>query len=97
MDVVGLIRKQGATLDSCDVKVSGEISSTPPIVYTSIHVVYDLHGIPDHRDLALNVVQRSQQELCGVSAMLQKIVPVTWEVVYNGQVVLRSEEVVVKS
>ncbi|MBK6831860.1 MAG: OsmC family protein [Flavobacteriales bacterium] len=97
MDVVGLLRKQGAMLDSCDVKVVGEISSTPPIVYTSIHVVYDLHGMPDHPDLALGVVQRSQQELCGVSAMLQKIVPVTWEVVYNGQVALRSDEVSAKA
>lgn len=93
MDVVGLLRKQGAALEKCDVKVSGEINSTPPIVYTRIHVLYDLHGTPDHRDLALNVVKCSQQELCGVSAMLQRIVPVTWEVVYNGQMALRSGEV----
>lgn len=97
MDVVGLLRKQGVTLDRCDVKVAGEISSTPPIVYTSIHVIYDLHGTPGARDPAVYLVKRSQQELCGVSAMLKKIVPVTWEIIYNDQVVLRSEEVVAKA
>lgn len=97
MDVVGLLRKQGTTLDGCDVKVSGEINSTPPIVYTSIHVVYDLHGMPADRDLAMSVVQRSQQELCGVSTMLKKIVPVSWEILFNDQVVLRSEEIAAKA
>lgn len=91
MDVIALMRKQGAALEGCDVKVSGEINSTPPIVYTRIHVIYDLHGPSDHRDLALSVVRRSQEELCGVSTMLKKIVPVTWEVIYNDTVVLRSE------
>lgn len=92
MDVVGLLRKQGATLEGCAVKVSGEINNTPPIVYRSIHVVYDLHGSPKDHDLAVSVVRRSQQELCGVSTMLKKIVPVTWEMIYNDQVALRSEE-----
>ena len=97
MDVVALMRKQGAALDSCDVKVSGEINSSPPIVYTSIHVIYDLHGSTAHRDVAINVVKRSQHELCGVASMLRRIVPLTWEIIYNDQVVLRSEEVPVEA
>ncbi len=97
MDVIGLLRKQGAALDRCDVRVSGEINSTPPIVYTSIHVTFDLHGPIAHRDAAISVARRSQQELCGVASMLKRIVPVTWEIIYNDQVVLRSEEIVAKA
>ena len=93
MDIVGLLRKQGTTLDRCDVKVTGEINSAPPIVYTSIHVTYDLRGKPGDRELALSTVQRSQNELCGVSSMLKRIMPVTWEVAYNGELVLRSDAV----
>ncbi|HRH38175.1 MAG TPA: OsmC family protein, partial [Flavobacteriales bacterium] len=66
MDVIALLRKQGTTLDGCDVKVTGEINSAPPIVYTSIHVVYDLHGTPADQGRALDAVRRSQDELCGV-------------------------------
>lgn len=90
MDVVGLLRKQGVVLERCDVKVTGEISTTAPIVYTSVHVDYDLRGSLADRERALDVVQRSQTELCGVSAMLKRIMPVSWEVAYNGEVVLRS-------
>ena len=85
MDVVALLRKAGRSLDRCDVRVIGELTKTPPITYTSIHVVYDLHGKAQDQIEALTVVQRSQNELCGVSALLRKAVPLTWEVRYNDQ------------
>lgn len=86
MDIVGLMRKTNTSLDQCDLRVSGEISKAPPIVYTSIHVIYDLKGQPEQRDLALGTVRRSQKELCGVSSMLKKITPVIWEVRFNNEI-----------
>ncbi len=32
---------------------------------------------------ALDAVMLSQEKICGVSSMLKKIIPVTWEVIYN--------------
>ena len=84
MDVVSLLRKAGKPLDRFEVRVSGEISKTPPILYTGIHVIYEMHGDVAHEEEALRVVDRSQNELCGVSSMLKKAMPVTWEVTYNG-------------
>jgi putative redox protein len=49
-----------------------------------VHVIYQMHGETVHEEEALHVVDRSQNELCGVSAMLKKAMPVTWEVTYNG-------------
>ncbi len=83
MDVVALLRKAGKQLERFEVKVSGEISKTPPILYTRVHVLYDMHGDPADQEDALAVVQRSQNEICGVSAMMKKAMPVTWEVQYN--------------
>jgi putative redox protein len=33
----------------------------------------------------LNAVNDSQEKYCGVSNMLKKIMPVTWDVFYNGE------------
>ncbi|TXI76415.1 MAG: OsmC family peroxiredoxin [Flavobacteriales bacterium] len=87
MDVIALLRKEGIALGSFGVDVTGEISKTKPIVYTSAHLLYDAQGDPAHREATLAVVQRSQHELCGVSAMMKKAMPVTWTVRYNGEVV----------
>ncbi len=84
MDVVALLRKAGKPLDRFEVRVSGEISKTPPIIYTSVHVINEMHGDLSHEEEALRVVDRSQNQLCGVSTMLKKAMPVTWEVTYNG-------------
>ena len=84
MDVVALLRKQGRELNDFTVKVSGEISKLPPITYTSVHLVYELKGKEEDKDAAFEIIQLSQEKICGVSNMLKKIMPVTWEVNYNG-------------
>ena len=84
MDVVALLRKAGKPLERFEVRVSGEISKTHPIIYTGVHLIYEMHGDASHEEEALRVVDRSQNELCGVSYMLKQAMPVTWEVTYNG-------------
>ncbi|MBS1545831.1 MAG: OsmC family protein [Bacteroidetes bacterium] len=93
MDVVALLRKQGIELEHFDLGVSGEITKTPPIAYTRIHVIYRLRGDEAHLEPALAVVQKSQNEICGVSYMLKKAMPVTWEVVYNGKEIFNNAAV----
>jgi putative redox protein len=83
MDVVALLRKEGRTLDDFSLSVSGEISKQPPIAYVAVHLVYDMKGKEEDREAALRIVQLSQEKICGVSNMLKKILPLTWEVRYN--------------
>jgi putative redox protein len=85
MDVVVLLRKQGKELRDLSIAVSGEISKFPPIEYTRVHVVYDMKGKIEDEQAALDAVMYSQDKVCGVSHMLKKIIPVTWQVFYNGQ------------
>lgn len=90
MDVVALLRKANKPLERFDIRVTGEISKTVPIQYTTIHVIYEMHGEPANEADSLAMVQRSQNELCGVSAMLKRALPVTWEVHYNGKEVFNN-------
>jgi putative redox protein len=90
MDVVALLRRQGKELKSLNLKVSGEVSKQPPIEYVSAHVVYEMEGdITDGQD-ATEAVMYSQEKICGVSHMLKKIMPVTWQIVYNGRTVFNN-------
>lgn len=84
MDVVSILRKEGIELNDFNIVVTGEISKPHPIVYTSIHLVYEFKGDEAYKEVALKAVTDSQEKYCGVSNMLKRIIPVTWDVTYNG-------------
>jgi putative redox protein len=85
MDVAAILRKRGKPLRSFLLKAEGELTRGMPVEYASIHLVYEMEGEPDGRTDALEAVDLSQTKYCGVSHMLKKIMPVTWEVRYNGE------------
>ena len=84
MDVVAILRKSEQKIDDFDMKVIGEISKLPPIEYIAIHLVYNFKGPENSKQAALQAVNDSQEKYCGVSSMLKKVLPVSWEVNYNG-------------
>ncbi len=92
MDIAAILRKANKNPDDFDMKVIGEISKTAPIQYISIHVIYDFKGREENNDAALNAVNDSQEKYCGVSSMLKKALPVTWEVNYNGRQIFSNKE-----
>ena len=85
MDVVALLRKDGKVLSQLDIQASGELTKTAPYMYESIHLTYKMEGEESIKEAAIAVAQRSQNDICGVSAMLKKALPVTWEIWYNGK------------
>lgn len=85
MDVIALLRKQGKQLKDFNLKVSGEISKLPPIEYTSANIVYDINGNEEDQQAIISAITTSQEQVCGVSHMLKKIIPVTWQIVFNGK------------
>ena len=84
MDIVAILRKAQKEVQDLTIKVTGELSRNQPIQYVSMHVNYDFKGDNSCKDAALDAVNLSQEKYCGVSQMLKKALPVTWEVNYNG-------------
>jgi putative redox protein len=84
MDIAAILRKAEKNPYEFDMKVIGEISKRAPIEYIAIHLIYDFKGLEENKEAALNAVTDSQEKYCGVSSMLKKALPVTWEVNYNG-------------
>ncbi len=91
MDIAAILRKADKNPDNFDMKVIGEISKKVSIEYTAIHVIYDFTGSDENRDAALGAVTDSQEKYCGVSNMLKKALPVTWEVNYNGKQIFNNK------
>jgi putative redox protein len=93
MDIAAILRKADKKVDDFDMKVIGEISKRTPIEYIAIHVIYEFKGNPENKEVALNAVTDSQEKYCGVSSMLKKTLPVTWEVKYNGELIFNNKKV----
>jgi len=85
MDIVAILRNAGKEVRDLNIKVTGELSKQKPIEYLAMHIVYDFKGHESCKEAALDAVMVSQEKYCGVSHMLRKALPVTWEVNYNGK------------
>ena len=92
MDVVAIMRKSGKEATEFNMKVEGEISKQAPIEYTAIHLIYDFNGDESNKEEALRAVTLSQEKYCGVSNMLKKVLPLTWEVNYNHVQIFNNKE-----
>lgn len=92
MDIAAILRKADKNPDDFDMKVIGEISKRPPIEYIAVHVIYQFKGSESFKEAALNAVTDSQEKFCGVSSMLKKALPVTWEVHYNSELVFSNKK-----
>jgi len=85
MDVIALLRKKGKQVSDFRLRVEGEISKQQPIEYTEVHLTYELNGDKNLQEDVLSAITDSQERICGVSNMLKKILPLTWEILYNGK------------
>ena len=83
MDIVALLRKSSQGVDDFSMTVTGELSKHPPIEYISMHIVYNFKGKESVKNSVLDAVTDSQEKYCGVSNMLKKALPVTWEINFN--------------
>ncbi|MEO8763471.1 MAG: OsmC family protein [Ginsengibacter sp.] len=92
MDIAAILRKADKNPHCFDMKVIGDISKRQPIEYIAIHIIYDFKGADENKEAALNAVMDSQEKYCGVSSMLKKALPVTWEVNYNATTIFNNKE-----
>lgn len=91
MDIVALLRKGGHQVQDLNMTVTGELSKQAPVQYVSIHILYDFKGDEAAQDAAYQAVTGSQEKYCGVSSMLKKAIPVTWEIRYNGREIFNNK------
>ncbi len=86
VDVKMILDKMKVELSHMQISVEADSSDTHPKVYTRIHLIYTFFG----KDLPLDKLERavklSKDRYCGVSAMLNKAAPITYEIVVKKEV-----------
>lgn len=84
MDVASLLPKLRVPFTSLQVRVTGELTSDHPKVYSTMHVVYEIGTTEEFRSQVEKAVDMSTTKYCGVSAMLGKASTITHEIVLLG-------------
>ncbi|MFN6091471.1 MAG: OsmC family protein [Bacteroidota bacterium] len=92
MDVIAILKRSSHQVQDFNMRVTGEISKQAPIEYIAIHIVYEFKGNETSMQAALDAVMASQEKYCGISHMLKKIIPVTWDVTYNGHLIFTNKK-----
>ena len=87
MDVAAIVNRSSSPFTAFSVSVDGDLTDRPPITYTAIRVQYTMEGSAEGRDRAISAVRKSIEQLCGVAFLLKKVVPLSWTLTYNGEVV----------
>ncbi len=70
-DVVIILGKKRQKLEALEVIVSGERATEPPMVWTTIDIVYKLRGMLDEKAVR-DAIELSESKYCSVAAMLRK-------------------------
>ncbi|WP_334137371.1 OsmC family protein [Muricomes intestini] len=81
IDVASMIKKMKIDLEDLNIEVEADSSEEHPKVYTRIHLTYRFKGKNLPKEKLERAVTLSQEKYCGVSAMLQKAAPVTYDIV----------------
>jgi putative redox protein len=80
IDVVSILKKMRVDLVSFNIKIEAGLTDEIPTHYEKIHIVYEFSGKNLPYEKLKRAVSLSQEEYCGVSFMLRKIMPITYEI-----------------
>ena len=79
MDVASLMQKMRISFEAFSVNAVAPLTEEHPKVFKSVHLRYKVIGTDIKREKVEKAINLSQTTYCGVSIMLKKHCPVTWE------------------
>jgi putative redox protein len=82
-DVASILTKKREPFSSLEVSARAERAENPPLVYTSIKLLYKVGGKVSRKAME-DAVRLSKEKYCSVSAMLESTAKITTEIEYLG-------------
>lgn len=83
MDVVSILKKMQVSYDSFEILIESEMTEDHPKTYSKIHMIYVFKGDDLPAAKIEKAVKLSQERYCGVSALLDKALELTYEIKLN--------------
>jgi len=81
MDVVPILRKMRAPLESLTIHITANQRAEHPRVFTNVHVRFIATGSGLRPEQVKKAVKLSEEKYCSISAMLSKTATLSFEVV----------------
>ena len=81
MDVVAILKKKKVDYDSFEIEVQAGETSTHPMVFKKIKLIYRFRAAPETRPDIERAIELSTTTFCGVSAMLEKTAEIETELI----------------
>jgi len=83
MDVVSILNKMKQEISWFNIKVEGDLGEEHPKTFENIRLTYQFKAADNLDDAKVRkAVTLSQDRYCGVSAMLNKVSNLSWEIEY---------------
>jgi putative redox protein len=82
VDVVNILKKKRESLTGLRVTATATQAPAPPRVFTHIKLTYAVRGQLNHKAVE-DAVSLSKNKYCSVSLMLEKAMPIEYEIVYS--------------
>ncbi len=83
IDIGSILKKMKVEYDDLSIEVETHQTDDHPKVYKDIHIVYRFKGKNLPLDNITKAVDLSMEKYCGVSAMLEKATPLTYEIILD--------------
>ena len=85
MDAIAFLRKKKMLPLDLNIKTVADLTDTTPKYFSKIHLIYQFLGDQLERDLVIKSVETSMTKYCGVSYMISKTSPITYDIELNGE------------
>jgi putative redox protein len=83
MELLVVLKKNNIVLKELNIKATGELTKQIPFHYTEINVDFEIKANEEDKKKIVESVNLMMSSICGVSYMLQKIMPVVWQVKFK--------------
>ena len=80
IDVVDILKKMKVSFQRIEIEASAEQTDETPKTFRFIHMIYRTDAAPEDADKVARAVSLSHEQYCGISAMLAKHCPITYEI-----------------
>lgn len=85
MDVISILQKMRLTVEHFDVSATTETTEGHPSIFKHVLVTFTIKSFDAKPEQVLRAVQLSMTKYCGVSAMIVKASPISYEVLLNDE------------
>lgn len=80
IDVVSILKKMRVEPEKFEINIEANLTGDVPSYYDGMHIIYEFTGKNLPLEKLKKAVELSQGKYCGVSIMLKKAMPITYEI-----------------